>query len=80
MIDLIVSFCLLASPDQCSHITMNLPEETRTTQQCFMGSQLAIIEYLKDHPQINNVAITEYKIGKITCKDRAVALNKSDMF
>lgn len=59
MLEVIVSFCLLADPTRCTERTF-VPGEALTPYQCFAGAQLQTVEWLKTHPA--------YRVDKWTCR------------
>jgi len=52
LLDIIITVCLLSTPDKCDTIRIEVPEEYyMTPYQCIMRAQMNIAEYMKDKPQ-----------------------------
>ena len=51
MIELVVSVCLISSPDQCKDVSLIYSAESVSSLQCVMGAQPEIAKWKEAHPK-----------------------------
>lgn len=51
MLELILTACLLASPDTCKDVRLTIIEQRSVTpQQCFQYGQLELVKWIESNP------------------------------
>jgi hypothetical protein len=50
MIELVVAVCMVDQPTRCRDVTLNFEGESVTAQQCENNSQLAMAQWIGEHP------------------------------
>jgi hypothetical protein len=61
MIEILVSACLLADPDQCKDVRLHVAAETVTAQQCIKLGQFEIVKWAERNP---NWSIKRWSCGR----------------
>lgn len=51
MIELVVSVCLVSTPDRCKDVNLVFDAESVTPMQCMMGAQPEIARWIDEHPK-----------------------------
>ncbi len=59
MLEVVVTFCLLGSPERGCREVSFVPGEALTPYQCLAGTEFQMAKWLADHPK--------YRVSKWTC-------------